>query len=74
MSDDEDANRVGSLDYIHTINPPRKGRKLRNESYKQDTCIWNRRVESLVYRSYLSPPGKRRKLISERSKPDIWNT
>ena len=62
MSDDENANIVESLDYIHSINPSGKGRKLRDESYKQD--IYNRRVESLVYTSYLSPPGKRRKLRS----------
>ena len=36
MSDDENANIVESLDYIHSINPSGKGRKLRDESYKQD--------------------------------------
>ena len=56
MSDDKDADSVESLDYIRSINPPCKGRKLRDESYKPD--IWNRRVEI----SDLSPPGKRRKL------------
>ena len=62
ISDDEDADSVESLDYIHSISPPDKER---DECYKPD--IWNRRV------SDLSPPGKRRKLRDERSKLDIWN-
>ena len=61
MSDDEDADSVESLDYIHSISTPGKERY---ESYKPD--IWNRRV------SDLSPPGKRKKVRDERSKPDIW--
>ena len=47
LSDDEDADSVESLDYIHFISPPGKER---DESYKSD--IWNRRV------SDLNPPGK----------------
>ena len=47
MSDDEYANSVESLDYICSISPPGKGRKQRDESYKQD--IWNRRIQSLDY-------------------------
>ena len=56
MSDDEDTNSVKSLDYICSISPPGKSRKLRDVSYKQD--IWNRRVESLDYTSDFSPPSK----------------
>ena len=63
MSDDEDANIVESLDHICFSSPPVKGRKLRDESYKQD--IWNRRVESLDYTSDLSCPGKHWKLRRE---------
>ena len=49
MSDDEDADSAKSL---HSIRPPGKERKLRDESYKPD--IWNMRVKI----SDLSPPGK----------------
>ena len=62
ISDDEDADRVMSLDYICSISPPGKER---DESYKPD--IWNTRI------SDLSPPGKQRKLRDKRSKPYIWN-
>ena len=56
MSDDEDTNSLESLDYKRSISSSGKGRKLRNESYKQD--IRNRRVESLDYTSDFSPPSK----------------
>ena len=56
MSDDEDTNSLESLDYMRSISSSGKGRKLRNESYKQD--IRNRRVESLDYTSDFSPPSK----------------
>ena len=69
MYDNEDANFVESLDYIHSISPPGKGMKLRDDSFKQD--IWNRKVESLDSLSHLRPPSKRRKLRGERSKSYI---
>ena len=60
MSDGEDSISVESLDYIRSISPPGKERKLRDESYKPD--IWNRRVVSFYCISDLRPPGKQRKL------------
>ena len=36
MSNDEDTNSVESLDYIRSISSLGKGRKLRDECYKQD--------------------------------------
>ena len=62
MSDDNDADSVESLDYIPSISPQGKGRKLRDESYKPD--IWNRRVEISDLSLHLNEGS---------SKPDIWN-
>ena len=56
MSDDDNASSVESLDYIRSISPPSKRRKLRDESYKQD--LRNERVKFLDYISELSHPSK----------------
>ena len=55
-----------SLDFICSLSPSSKWRKLRDKCSKPD--IWNRSVESLDYICLLSPPSKQRKLGDERSK------